>query len=108
MTVQTFFPYADFERSARSLDRKRLGKQRYTSATSRRSCARNRSITGRCSRTSLMTCRTCGRFGRVAGQSPAYACRVYATPVGLSGVPPLDDVISALTAASNREPTSPE
>jgi hypothetical protein len=31
-----------------------------------------------------------------AGQSPAYACRVYATPAGLSGVPPLDDVISAL------------
>ena len=44
----------------------------------------------------------------VAGQSPAYACRVYATPAGLSGVPPLDDVISALTAASNREPASPE
>jgi hypothetical protein len=44
-------------------------------------------------------------FG-VAGQSPAYACRVYATPAGLSGVPPLGDVISALTAASNREPTS--
>jgi len=43
-----------------------------------------------------------------AGQSPAYACRVYATPAGLSGVPPLDEVISALTAASNREPTSPE
>jgi hypothetical protein len=46
-------------------------------------------------------------FG-VAGQSPAYACRVYATPAGLSGVPPLDDIISALTAARNREPTSPE
>jgi hypothetical protein len=46
-------------------------------------------------------------FG-VAGQSPAYACRVYATPAGLSGVPPLDDVISALNAASNLEPTSPE
>jgi len=45
---------------------------------------------------------------RVAGQSPAYACRVYATPAGLSGLPPLDEVISALTAASNREPTSPE
>jgi hypothetical protein len=44
----------------------------------------------------------------VAGQSPAYACRVYATPAGLSGVPPLGDVISALTAASNREPASPE
>jgi hypothetical protein len=40
-----------------------------------------------------------------AGQSPAYACRVYATPAGLSGVPPLADVISALTAATNREPT---
>jgi len=26
--VQTFLPYADFERSARTLDRKRLGKQR--------------------------------------------------------------------------------
>lgn len=26
--MQTFLPYADFERSARSLDRKRLGKQR--------------------------------------------------------------------------------
>jgi hypothetical protein len=47
-------------------------------------------------------------FG-VAGQSPAYAAsRVYATPAGLSGVPPLGDVISALTAASNREPASPE
>jgi hypothetical protein len=46
-------------------------------------------------------------FG-AAGQSPAYACRVYATPAGLSGVPPLDDVISSLTAASNRESTSPE
>ena len=34
-------------------------------------------------------------FG-VAGQRPAYACRVYATPAGLSGVPPLGDVISAL------------
>src|SRR5450631_4929367 len=46
-------------------------------------------------------------FG-VAGQSPAYACRVYATPDGLSGVPPLGDVISALTAARNREPASPQ
>jgi hypothetical protein len=36
------------------------------------------------------------------------ACRVYATPTGLSGVPPLGDVISALTTASNREPASPE
>jgi hypothetical protein len=32
---------------------------------------------------------------RVAGRSPSYACRVYATPAGLSGVPPLGDVISA-------------
>jgi hypothetical protein len=46
-------------------------------------------------------------FG-VAGQSPAYACRVYAPPAALSGVPPLDDVVSALTAASNRERTSPQ
>ena len=46
-------------------------------------------------------------FG-VAGQSPAYACRVYATPAGLSGVPPLDDLISALTDASNPGPASPE
>jgi hypothetical protein len=46
-------------------------------------------------------------FG-VAGQSPAYACRVYATPAGLSGVPPLGDVISALTAARNRESASPD
>ena len=43
-----------------------------------------------------------------AGQNPAYACRVYATPAGLSGGPPLGDVVSALTAASNREPTLPE
>jgi hypothetical protein len=46
-------------------------------------------------------------FG-VAGQSPAFACRVYVTPAGLSGVPPLGDVISALTAASNQGPASPE
>jgi hypothetical protein len=46
-------------------------------------------------------------FG-AAGQSPAYACRVYATPTGFSGAPPLADVISALTAARNREPASPE
>jgi hypothetical protein len=46
-------------------------------------------------------------FG-AAGQSPAYACRVYATPAGLSGVPPLDDFTSALIAASNRKPASPE
>lgn len=41
-------------------------------------------------------------FG-VAGQSPAFACRVYATPAGLSGVPPLGDVISALPPAIDRE-----
>jgi hypothetical protein len=46
-------------------------------------------------------------FG-AAGQSPAYSCRVSATPAGLSGVPPLGDVISALTVASNRGPASPE
>ncbi|MFL6108162.1 MAG: pyrimidine dimer DNA glycosylase/endonuclease V [Marmoricola sp.] len=27
-TMQTFLPYADFEKSARALDTKRLGKQR--------------------------------------------------------------------------------
>src|SRR5450756_1019418 len=43
----------------------------------------------------------------VAGQSPAFACRVYATPAGLSGVPPLGDVICALTAARDRGPASP-
>ena len=41
-------------------------------------------------------------------KSPVYACRVYATPAGLSGVSPLDDVIFALTVASDREPVSPE
>jgi hypothetical protein len=41
-------------------------------------------------------------------RAPAYACRVYATPAGLSGVPLLGDVISALTAARNREPVSPD
>ena len=46
-------------------------------------------------------------FG-VAGQSPAFACRVYATPAGLSGVPPLGEVICALTAARDRGPASPE
>jgi hypothetical protein len=45
---------------------------------------------------------------RAAGQIPAYACRVYVTPAGLAGVPPLDEVISALTVASNREPAWPE
>jgi hypothetical protein len=46
-------------------------------------------------------------FG-VAGQSPAFACRVYVTPAGLSGAPPLGDVISALTAARARGPAWPE
>jgi hypothetical protein len=46
-------------------------------------------------------------FG-VAAQSPAFACRVYAAPSGLSGVPPLGDVIAAVTAASNRDPIPPE
>jgi len=46
-------------------------------------------------------------FG-VAGRSPAFACRVYATPAGLSGVPPLGDVISALTAARDRGVVSSE
>ena len=35
----------------------------------------------------------------VPGQSPAVACRVYATPAGLSGVPELADVATALAAA---------
>jgi hypothetical protein len=46
-------------------------------------------------------------FG-VDGQSPAFACRVYATPEGLSGVPPLDEVISALAAARDRGLSSTE
>ena len=41
-------------------------------------------------------------FG-VPGQSPAVACRVYVTPAGLSGVPPLGDVVAALTAARHRD-----
>ena len=44
----------------------------------------------------------------VPGQSPAVACRVYATPAGRSGVPPLDDVVAALTAARDRGSASPE
>jgi hypothetical protein len=40
----------------------------------------------------------------VAGQSPAFACRVYVTPAGRSGVPPLADVIAALSAARDRVP----
>jgi hypothetical protein len=46
-------------------------------------------------------------FG-VAGQSPAFACRVYATASGLSGMPPLDDVIIALTAARSQRSDSPD
>lgn len=41
-------------------------------------------------------------FG-VPGQSPAVACRVYHTAAGLSGVPPLDDVVCALTAARDSD-----
>ena len=44
----------------------------------------------------------------VPGQSPAVACRVYATPAGRSGVPALDDVIAAVTAARSRGPATPE
>lgn len=32
----------------------------------------------------------------VPGTSPAVACRVYVTPAGLSGVPPLDGLVAAL------------
>jgi hypothetical protein len=46
-------------------------------------------------------------FG-VPGQSPAMACRVYATPAGLSGVPPLADIVTAVAAARDRGPVSPE
>ena len=45
---------------------------------------------------------------RVAGQSAAFACRVYATPAGLLGVPPLGDVVCALTAARDRGLASPK
>jgi len=38
----------------------------------------------------------------VPGQRPALACRVYATRAGLSGVPPLGDVITALAAARDQ------
>ena len=44
----------------------------------------------------------------VPGQSPAVACRVYATPSGLSGVPPLADVVTALAAARDRAPVTLE
>jgi hypothetical protein len=46
-------------------------------------------------------------FG-VAGQSAALAGRVCATPAGLSGVPPLGDVVCALTAARDRGLASPK
>ena len=46
-------------------------------------------------------------FG-VPGQSPAVACRVYATPAGMSGVPPLGDVVTALAAAHDRGSAQPE
>jgi len=38
----------------------------------------------------------------VPGQRSAVACRVYATAAGLSGVPPLGPVITALAAARDR------
>ena len=41
-------------------------------------------------------------FG-VPGQSPAVACRVYVTAAGMSGVPPLGDVVSALAAARDSD-----
>ena len=41
-------------------------------------------------------------FG-VPGQSPAVACRVHVTPAGLSGVPPLGEVVAALSAARDRD-----
>jgi hypothetical protein len=40
-------------------------------------------------------------FG-VPGQSPAVACRFYLTPAGLSGVPALGDVVTALAASRDR------
>jgi hypothetical protein len=46
-------------------------------------------------------------FG-VPGQSPAMACRVYATPAGRSGVPPLAGIVTALGAARDLGPVSPE
>jgi hypothetical protein len=39
----------------------------------------------------------------VLGQGPAVACRVYVTAEGLMGVPPLGDVVTALTAARDRD-----
>jgi len=37
----------------------------------------------------------------VPGTSPAVACRVYVTPAGLSGVPPLDGLVAALAAVGD-------
>jgi hypothetical protein len=37
----------------------------------------------------------------VPGTSPAVACRVYVTAAGLSGVPPLDGLVAALTAVGD-------
>ena len=37
----------------------------------------------------------------VPGTSPAVACRVYVTPGGLSGVPPLDGLVAALAAVGD-------
>ena len=42
----------------------------------------------------------------VQGQRPAVACRVYATPAGLSGVPTVDDLVKALTAARDGGPVT--
>lgn len=39
------------------------------------------------------------------GQAPAVACRVYATPTGLSGVPPLDVLVAALASAHEQAST---
>jgi hypothetical protein len=46
----------------------------------------------------------------VPGQEPAVACRVYLTPEGLVGVPPLREVVTALAAARDRDrgPGSPD
>jgi hypothetical protein len=38
----------------------------------------------------------------VPGQAPAMACRMYATPTGLTGVPPLEDLVVALASARER------
>jgi len=43
----------------------------------------------------------------IPGRHPALACRVYATQAGLSGVPPLGDVIAVLTAARDQPSARP-